>query len=260
MARASVLRVAPDPRVEPARARTDTWVTKPRHADSASWRWCSRFDAGPWCDPRSSDADRVVEANGRVGTATELTMTVGAFAPRSRDGARLAWFLGAGTSAAAGIPTGYDMILDFKTRLFSRRRASRGREVDPSDPLWRERIEDYFDGAQGCPAWVTGGVRGGVRGSAPNGRGAAHLHSRGSRFGGVHRPSAIGSLQHWSVSGWCRDVHHELQPWSRTQSSPPTSMPGRAARITRPWRPRRSPSEPSDVSVMALAVCREAAR
>ncbi len=30
---------------------------------------------------------------------------------------QFAWFLGAGASAAANIPTGYDMILDFKARL-----------------------------------------------------------------------------------------------------------------------------------------------
>jgi hypothetical protein len=31
---------------------------------------------------------------------------------------QFAWFLGAGSSAAANIPTGYDMIVDFKARLF----------------------------------------------------------------------------------------------------------------------------------------------
>ena len=29
-----------------------------------------------------------------------------------------AWLLGAGASASAGIPTGYDMITDFKKQLF----------------------------------------------------------------------------------------------------------------------------------------------
>ena len=46
-------------------------------------------------------------------------MSVGSFAAAFPEaGPRLAWFFGAGTSASAGIPTGYDMILDFKTRLF----------------------------------------------------------------------------------------------------------------------------------------------
>jgi len=44
------------------------------------------------------------------------------FNARSRQ---LGWFLGAGTSAAAGIPTGYDMIVEFKTRLFLPRHRSR---------------------------------------------------------------------------------------------------------------------------------------
>lgn len=64
---------------------------------------------------------------------------------------QLAWLLGAGASAAAGIPTGWDMIVDFKVRLFcSATRIPRG-EVDVSDPLWVDRITDYFDGAHGLP-------------------------------------------------------------------------------------------------------------
>ncbi|WP_281407782.1 hypothetical protein [Mesorhizobium sp. M2E.F.Ca.ET.209.01.1.1] len=32
----------------------------------------------------------------------------------------MAWFLGAGASAASGIPTGYAMIRDFKAQIFCR--------------------------------------------------------------------------------------------------------------------------------------------
>lgn len=64
---------------------------------------------------------------------------------------RLAWFFGAGASASSGIPTGYDMILDFKTRLFCAATKIPRREVDPTDPLWTDRIESYFDGAHGLP-------------------------------------------------------------------------------------------------------------
>lgn len=55
-----------------------------------------------------------------------------------------AWFLGAGASASAGIPTGYDMIRDFKTQLFCRETKLPRREVDSADPLWMARIDDFF--------------------------------------------------------------------------------------------------------------------
>ena len=64
---------------------------------------------------------------------------------------QLAWFLGAGASAAAGIPTAGDMIADFKTRLFCARTGIPREEVDSADPLWAERISAYFDGTHGFP-------------------------------------------------------------------------------------------------------------
>ncbi|WP_238938596.1 hypothetical protein [Pseudomonas typographi] len=57
---------------------------------------------------------------------------------------QLAWFLGAGASAAAGIPTGYSMILDFKKRLFCQLSRISLREVDANDPLWQQRIDLFF--------------------------------------------------------------------------------------------------------------------
>lgn len=63
----------------------------------------------------------------------------------------MGWFLGAGASAASNIPTGYDMIVDFKARLFSDAVGIARREIDPGDPLWAERIETYFDGQHGLP-------------------------------------------------------------------------------------------------------------
>jgi len=79
-------------------------------------------------------------------------MSAGAFALIfSTRAPRLAWLLGAGASAAAGIPTGYDMILDFKVRLFAKETKLPRREVDPGDPLWVERITSYFDDAHGLP-------------------------------------------------------------------------------------------------------------
>lgn len=53
---------------------------------------------------------------------------------------RFAWFLGAGASASAGIPTGYAMISDFKKKLFCQRTNLSPREVDADDPLWKQRI------------------------------------------------------------------------------------------------------------------------
>ncbi|API76126.1 SIR2 family protein [Ralstonia solanacearum] len=55
-----------------------------------------------------------------------------------------AWFLGAGASASSGIPTGYAMIRDFKTRIFCREVGYASKEVDAADPLWISRIDDFF--------------------------------------------------------------------------------------------------------------------
>ena len=64
---------------------------------------------------------------------------------------RLAWLLGAGASASAGVPTAKDMIADFRARLFCARTKIRRNEVDVSDPLWEERITSFFDDAHGFP-------------------------------------------------------------------------------------------------------------
>lgn len=56
----------------------------------------------------------------------------------------VAWFLGAGASAASGIPTGYAMIRDFKAQIFCRETNLSKREIDTADPIWIERIDDFF--------------------------------------------------------------------------------------------------------------------
>jgi len=61
---------------------------------------------------------------------------------------QFAWFLGAGASASARIPTGYDMITDFKATLFCQGSGTSRREIDPSDPIWKARI-DLFLSQQG---------------------------------------------------------------------------------------------------------------
>ena len=64
---------------------------------------------------------------------------------------QLAWLLGAGTSASAGVPTGHDMITDFKLRLFCAQMNLSRQEVDISDPIWDQRVSSHFDGAHGFP-------------------------------------------------------------------------------------------------------------
>ena len=66
---------------------------------------------------------------------------------------RFVWLVGAGASAAAGIPTGNSMIVDFKTTLFSSATGIPRREIDRGDPVWADRINDYYDNAHGFPPY-----------------------------------------------------------------------------------------------------------
>jgi NAD-dependent SIR2 family protein deacetylase len=65
---------------------------------------------------------------------------------------QIAWLLGAGASAAAGVPTANHMIGGFKADLFASDHKIARRELDADDPLWASRIRRYFDGANGFPA------------------------------------------------------------------------------------------------------------
>ncbi len=56
----------------------------------------------------------------------------------------VSWFLGAGASAASGIPTGYAMIRDFKAQIFCRENNLSKREIDIGDHVWIDRIDDFF--------------------------------------------------------------------------------------------------------------------
>ena len=56
----------------------------------------------------------------------------------------VAWFLGAGASAASGIPTGYAMIRDFKAQIFCRENNLSKREIDTGDQVWIDRIDAFF--------------------------------------------------------------------------------------------------------------------
>ena len=58
----------------------------------------------------------------------------------------LMWFLGAGASAAAGVPTASDLIWDFKRRIYSsRERIPLSSCSDLADPHLRDRLQAFFD-------------------------------------------------------------------------------------------------------------------
>lgn len=65
------------------------------------------------------------------------------FALRSKS---LMWFLGAGTSASAGIPTATDLIWEFKQKLFvSQRKVPRQAVEDLGSPAVREQLQAHID-------------------------------------------------------------------------------------------------------------------
>lgn len=64
----------------------------------------------------------------------------------------LMWFLGAGASASAGIPTAGDMIWEFKQQLFvSQRRSSPQSVGDLSSPVVRNRLQAHIDSGGALP-------------------------------------------------------------------------------------------------------------
>ena len=64
----------------------------------------------------------------------------------------LMWFLGAGASASAGVPTAMDMIWQFKRSLFvSQSSGASGSSVDLSQPAMRSRIDAHIKSIDGMP-------------------------------------------------------------------------------------------------------------
>jgi len=62
------------------------------------------------------------------------------------------WLLGAGSSAAAGIPTAYDMIWDFKRTIYcSEQKKPLSSCQDLADPFLQLRIQEYLDTKQKFP-------------------------------------------------------------------------------------------------------------
>lgn len=72
-------------------------------------------------------------------------------------GGQLAWFLGAGASASAGVPTAAHMIAEFKAALYASAQKLDRSDIDSDDPLWIGRINRYFNDSNGFP--VTGDPR-----------------------------------------------------------------------------------------------------
>ena len=71
------------------------------------------------------------------------------FSMRARG---LMWFLGAGSSAAAGIPTASDMIWEFKQQLYiSQRRVTPSSVADLSNPAVRNVLQSFIDAQDGFP-------------------------------------------------------------------------------------------------------------
>lgn len=70
----------------------------------------------------------------------------------SQRGKTSMWFLGAGASAAAGIPTAWDMIWEFKQQLYvSRRRVSPKVVADLANPAVQRELQSFIDGLDGSP-------------------------------------------------------------------------------------------------------------
>lgn len=70
----------------------------------------------------------------------------------SMRAARLAWLLGAGCSAAAGIPTAWDLIWRFKQELYiSKRRVSRKTVEELGNPTVQRTIQSFIDGLGDFP-------------------------------------------------------------------------------------------------------------
>jgi hypothetical protein len=63
------------------------------------------------------------------------------------------WFLGAGASAGAGVPTAWDMIWEFKQQLYvSQRRVSPRAVADLANPAVRRELQLFIDGVGNYPA------------------------------------------------------------------------------------------------------------
>jgi hypothetical protein len=63
--------------------------------------------------------------------------------------AELAWLVGAGTSAAAGVPTAGQIVDDLLTRMYASAFDTVREKLDTADPAVMARIRSCFDGRNG---------------------------------------------------------------------------------------------------------------
>ena len=98
------------------------------------------------------------------------------FSLRARN---LMWFLGAGASASAGLPTAIDMIWEFKQKLFvSQRRGSLQTVSDLSHPIVRARLQAHIDSLGLPPSGVPDEYGRPVRGGVPSRVGPTEVSGR----------------------------------------------------------------------------------
>lgn len=64
---------------------------------------------------------------------------------------RLAWLVGAGTSAAAGVPTAGQIVDDLLTRTYASAFGTVREKLDIGDPAVMARVKGYFNGQNGMP-------------------------------------------------------------------------------------------------------------
>ena len=65
---------------------------------------------------------------------------------------RLMWFLGAGASASAGLPTAMDMVWEFKQELYvSQKKVSRQTVADLSNPTVRTNLQTHINSLHDIP-------------------------------------------------------------------------------------------------------------
>lgn len=80
--------------------------------------------------------------------AVDLRVFARAWAVQTR---KVAWLLGAGASAAAGLPTAGQIVDDLLLRLYADAFGLVRQSLDATDPAVAARIRAHFDGANGMP-------------------------------------------------------------------------------------------------------------
>jgi len=61
------------------------------------------------------------------------------------------WFLGAGASVSAGVPTAGQLIWQYKRFLYATLTSTPIAGIDVADPVVRRRLQRYFDDEGGYP-------------------------------------------------------------------------------------------------------------